>query len=478
MRLILLFSLSLSISCASPNRQPAVAVESETQLELGQALSMGPVAAVARLRSQITSKSFAGLDARDPASALPSTLRAEKPVKASTEKNLQSVFIRKFRPWKMAKKIKRAQELTEDFGCESAMETQALAFVFEIDFPATEATSWSQALHEKVLKCQAFNPQESLFKLAIFAIQKNECSRANEYLDMFPATPERGVNDRIAYVRSLCGGASLVENRNPWGGYGILLTDAKPEARNSPKWMLSVSSGSEDWDRLLASYVELHEQNQQATIHYLATKINYVKFRALPISFQASVMALMNFSGADLPVFQTLHKYLSEHPDMIEPSVARLLFPTRYWEQIVQNSLHADPILVKSLIRQESAFNPLARSRARASGLMQLIFPTAKVFGIKKPSQLLDPPSNIQAGSEFLAQLVSQFGSVELALAAYNAGPAIVRQWQKRYPTDNINIFVEMIPYSETREYVRLVQRNFKIYQTMLVKPPQVLGAN
>ncbi|MNL72045.1 lytic murein transglycosylase [compost metagenome] len=65
---------------------------------------------------------------------------------------------------------------------------------------------------------------------------------------------------------------------------------------------------------------------------------------------------------------------------------------------------------------------------------------------------------------------------MELALAAYNAGPNAVAQWQKRYPTENIDLFVEMIPYTETREYVRLVNRNYKIYQHLLTKPT-FLGA-
>lgn len=101
---------------------------------------------------------------------------------------------------------------------------------------------------------------------------------------------------------------------------------------------------------------------------------------------------------------------------------------------------------------------------------MQLIYPTAKRYGVRQPQQLLSPEVNIQAGSEFLNRLISDFGSVELALAAYNAGPGIVREWQRRYPTGNINLFVEMIPYSETREYVRLVTRNYKIYQSILLK--------
>jgi soluble lytic murein transglycosylase len=130
---------------------------------------------------------------------------------------------------------------------------------------------------------------------------------------------------------------------------------------------------------------------------------------------------------------------------------------------------------VKALIRQESAFNTAAKSRVKASGLMQLMYTTARIFGIKQKQELLKPEENIRAGSDFLAQLIAKFGSVELALAAYNAGPNIVAQWQKRYPTDNIDLFVEMIPYTETREYVRLVNRNYKIYQTLLTKP-QFLG--
>lgn len=283
------------------------------------------------------------------------------------------------------------------------------------------------------------------------------------------------MSDRLSYVRSLCSGAKDVADRNPWGGYGILLDDENKESHQVPVWFLSANSGSEEWDRLLVSFIELYEKERFSTIQYLATKINFEKFRQLPLPFQTSMLVMMSYGGADLPVFQTLHKYLSEHPETISPSVAGLLFPIRYWKEIVDNSKNADPVLVKALIRQESAFNPMARSHARAFGLMQLIYPTAKIFGVKQKKDLMAPEPNITAGSKFLAQLIQQFGSVELALAAYNAGPLMVKQWQKRYPTDNVELFVEMIPYTETREYVRLVSRNYKIYQSILVKP-QFLG--
>lgn len=92
----------------------------------------------------------------------------------------------------------------------------------------------------------------------------------------------------------------------------------------------------------------------------------------------------------------------------------------------------------------------------------------------------MEPETNIRVGSEFLRKLIADFGSVELALAAYNAGPQMVKDWQRRYPTANVDLFVEMIPFSETREYVRLVLRNYKIYQKVLIENkenPQMVQA-
>jgi transglycosylase-like protein with SLT domain len=476
MRKILIISLFFLSACASKERRPAAAPvlvpASDGLVELEQALLQGAAPTVTYLKSQLTVKSYEGLNGRDPAASLPVSIRAERisqPV--SKERNTLTMFIRRFREWSPVRRARYAAQLQgDDFHCGRAVEAQAMAMTLEIDFPEEGAMVSSQALHEKGLVCQAFSRQESLFKLAVFSIQKGDCKKAGDYLDMFPNTVERGVSDRLNYLRSFCSGPMAVAERNPWGGYGILLTaDTKNNADHGDiRWTLGTKSGSEEWDRLLASFVEIYEKNQPELIQYLAGKINYEKLRALPLSFQTSMLLMMNFAGADLPVFQTLHKYLSEHPETATPAVVNLLFPVRYWGQIVEQSKNADPVLVKALIRQESAFNPMARSRARAAGLMQLIYPTAKNFGIKKPKELLSPEANIHAGSEFLARLINEFGSVELALAAYNAGPAAVRQWQKRYPTKNIDLFVEMIPYTETREYVRLVRRNYKIYQAIL----------
>lgn len=99
-----------------------------------------------------------------------------------------------------------------------------------------------------------------------------------------------------------------------------------------------------------------------------------------------------------------------------------------------------DPALFESLVEQESAFNPMAVSRAGAKGLTQLMPATAKMLGVTDP---LDPIQNLDGGAKYLSQMLKQFGGDEkLALAAYNAGPGAVKKHGG------------IPPYNETQNYV------------------------
>lgn len=210
MRKILIVSLLIVSACASKERKPAaVAVlvpTSDGVVELEQALQQGAAPTVAYLKTQVTAKSYDGLNGRDPAAQLPSAIRAERITQVVPKDRVTlTTFIRKFREWTPARRAHYATQLqSEKFHCGQALEAQAMAMTLEIDFPEEAAMVSSQALHEKGLVCQAFTRQESLFKLAVFAIQKGECKKATEYLDMFPNTIERGVSDRLNYIRSFC----------------------------------------------------------------------------------------------------------------------------------------------------------------------------------------------------------------------------------------------------------------------------------
>jgi len=99
-----------------------------------------------------------------------------------------------------------------------------------------------------------------------------------------------------------------------------------------------------------------------------------------------------------------------------------------------------NPMLVRALIQVESKFRPTARSRKGAMGLMQLMPSTAREYNVRNP---FEPKANIEAGIKHLRTLIDRFGSsVELALAAYNAGPGAVEK------------FNGVPPYRETRNYV------------------------
>ncbi|MCY1500882.1 Soluble lytic murein transglycosylase [compost metagenome] len=133
---------------------------------------------------------------------------------------------------------------------------------------------------------------------------------------------------------------------------------------------------------------------------------------------------------------------------------------------------------VFAITRQESAFMSDARSGAGALGLMQLMPGTAKEtarkFGIplSSPQQVLVPDKNIQLGAAYLSQVHGQFsGNRVLASAAYNAGPGRVRQWLRGADHLSYDVWVESIPFDETRQYVQNVLSYAVIYGHKLNAP-------
>ncbi len=110
-------------------------------------------------------------------------------------------------------------------------------------------------------------------------------------------------------------------------------------------------------------------------------------------------------------------------------------------------ALGIDPALIEAIIANESGFDPKATSRAGARGLMQLMPQTAAGLGVTDP---YDAAQNIRGGARYLRTLLDRFGDVELAVAAYNAGPAAVER------------FGGVPPYAETRSYVRKVLAHYR----------------
>jgi soluble lytic murein transglycosylase len=142
-----------------------------------------------------------------------------------------------------------------------------------------------------------------------------------------------------------------------------------------------------------------------------------------------------------------------------------LLYPRPYEKIVaeVARQFRVDSALIYGIIRQESLFRADAATNAGAVGLMQLVPETARRtargWGRPEPGreELLDPETNILLGAAHLSDLVEQFdGQLEVALAAYNAGPAVAERWLPEGSID-ADVWIDNIPYNETRAYVRRV---------------------
>ena len=154
-----------------------------------------------------------------------------------------------------------------------------------------------------------------------------------------------------------------------------------------------------------------------------------------------------------------------------------LRFPLAYLDDVQDIAMQTgiQSSLIWGIIRQESVFNANAISHTGARGLMQLMPRTANYISKKSAlgrvheQELFLPPINIKLGSLYLADLLKRFDNQPaLAIAAYNAGPTRVKRWQEQVSPKDMNVWVELIPFNETRRYVQQVIAFAKVYDWLL----------
>ena len=158
--------------------------------------------------------------------------------------------------------------------------------------------------------------------------------------------------------------------------------------------------------------------------------------------------------------------------------IQKIIYKKDYEEYVQKYSqqYNVDENLVYALIKAESNFNANAQSSKGAIGLMQLMETTAQavckrmdlnISNNELKEKLLEPEININIGTKYLSILIQQYGNVEIAITAYNAGIGTVDNWIEKdiIKADGSN--VEKIPYKETNNYVRKILRDYKIYTNL-----------
>lgn len=196
------------------------------------------------------------------------------------------------------------------------------------------------------------------------------------------------------------------------------------------------------------------------------------------------VAEALNVRGMTFPGIR-VGRAIQEREGAWNERLLRIVYPFPYRDIIVAEATEQglDPYLVAGLIRQESMFDAAITSWAGAEGLMQIMPRTgaglARGAGIGDfdTGMLHRPEINVHLGTRYFANMIDRFdGRLAPALAAYNAGPNRVVRWQQLPEYEEDELFTERIPYDETRDYVKKVQQNARLYRFLYEEQPAARG--
>lgn len=181
--------------------------------------------------------------------------------------------------------------------------------------------------------------------------------------------------------------------------------------------------------------------------------------------------ALALLAGTGAIVFLVV--LMAPTPERLRPDPPKEIFPYREIILASAREFDIDPHLIAAVIKNESAFNPRKVSPDGAVGLMQVMPATgrwgAAALQLEDYSdrELAEPAMNVRIGTWYLSRLLDQFQrDLDLALAAYNAGPGRLQEWQRTARWDQRE-GLDRIPVMETRSYVLLVRRDLRRYRSL-----------
>lgn len=341
---------------------------------------------------------------------------------------------------------------------------------------------------------------EVLFRLALSQLREEQYSSAIANLEKLLVQKN---NDRYEVSAHYWLVRALQWTKN---GRAVAEADAMiaqyPLTYYGLRLRLEKMNGQLDWPTSLAqertlqgSYILTDEQKKiwdrvQTLSKNGWTSEMLVEISALPNPIDADVKVLLaqqyNQVGAYPSVIKLVNEAGDKDPSLRSLDVINLSLPQAYKDVIDDQAQKQklSPVLVRSLIRQESAFGPKALSSSNAQGLMQIIPPTADqivsemgLSNVDVPDDLGIPEVNITMGTYYIAKMIRQFGgNVPLGLASYNAGPTRMQAFVKARPEVTLmtqkkssdawdELWIDEVPWNETSFYVKAIMRNVMLYR-------------
>lgn len=217
-----------------------------------------------------------------------------------------------------------------------------------------------------------------------------------------------------------------------------------------------------------------------------ACEINEIPVETAETHHQLAKAIFQYASGDWLAAVKTYQNLPKGYRITLPKGMERILFPRSFGPMVQEysNRLGVDPHYVNAIIRQESVFNPKAQSPVGARGLMQMMPGTARLearslsarylnpeeagriaAAIKDEKNLSDPETNLILGIHHVDRLLQKYKHPVFVLTSYNANPRATERWLNNIDSSDMIVFIERIPYKETRSYVKLVMRNYFYYK-------------
>ncbi len=381
----------------------------------------------------------------------------------------------------------------QDAKCNSPGYSTALALAigarYEDEFPRIEAIEKSRSAYLRASDCgQDQQANKARFRGALLSIWLGQFDKAQTLLDLIEASSSgRFLSSRVKYWRYVCAqklnlpetqfeARESLLRQHPLSYHNLLIngSDQRMQTYLSQNKVSRVGFRSNirpDLNDMIRLSELLIEKKEFGLALEILDK-HEDQLTTLEPEVRLYLALLVNRTGNSIAKFKMMTALFQDEPQMVTPSTLKLVFPIWFLDKIKSRAQHVDPFLILSLIRQESAFNRFARSGVGARGLMQVMPETARgIASVKSSSQLYDPETNIRVGVKyFLHRLENLDGDIELTLAAYNAGFNRVEKWKKRYTVENRVLLLDLIPYSETRDYVASILRNYYWYLRLYQK--------
>jgi soluble lytic murein transglycosylase len=294
-----------------------------------------------------------------------------------------------------------------------------------------------------------------------------------------------------------------IVEKNPLSYYAIMsvkrLAMIKPDSpvagfypNNAIKISQPISIEEKDLnDDYISSLIRLRAWSKIDTQRMMKIELRRLNLHSMPkllvniaTERQATVKSDLHLLNAKLiqesqnylATFRYLYIVLDKKEVAFNRALLEILYPKPFLDDLIKSLKNdkLDPIVVLSLIRQESVFNPLARSPVGARGLMQIMPTTARrMRRTVRDKHLINPAINIELGTKYFKNLLKRYdGNLVYVLSAYNAGETRVERWKNLYFDTDETILknIEAIPFLETRNYVKLIFRNIFFYKLLLEK--------